>query len=211
MPKLTFRLLILFLATSASSNCYAQESQLPERKQLPYAKLLERVKGGDLTIDFKRLRFSYMDSPEYRTAKNTDEQAEAMIAAINANDFPAALKSAEVVLANDYVDLDAHFAEFVANRELHHDSEANFHKAVFEGLVRSITDSGDGKSDKTAYVVITTHEEYVLLRVMGLSPGQQSLKHSNHHSYDILEAKDPKTNQTVTLYFNVDVPFKHYQ
>ena len=151
-----------------------------------------------------------MDSPERQAAKDTDEQAEAMISAINANDFPAALKNADVVLANDYVDLDAHFAEYVANRELHRDSEANFHKAVFDGLLRSITDSGDGKSDMTAYVVISTHEEYLVLRVMGLVPNRQSLKHSNHHSYDVLEAKDPKTNQIVTLYFNVDIPFKHY-
>jgi len=174
----------------------------------PYAKLLERVKGGDLSIDFKQLRFSYMDSPEYDAAKDTENESKAMIDAMNAEDFATTIKNADVVLANDYVDMDA---ESIAHRQLHHDAQADFHKAVFTGLLRSITDSGDGKSEKTAYTVIRTHEEYVLLRVRGLVPGEQTLKTSGGHHYDVMEAKDPKTDASITLYFNVDVPIRHHE
>jgi hypothetical protein len=134
-----------------------------------------------------------------------------MIDAMNANDFPAAIRNAEVVLANNYVDLDAHFAASVANRELHHDAQAKFHKDIFDGLLRSITTSGDGKSAATAYVVISANEEYVLMRVAGLVPGKQSLKKVDHHSYDVFDATDQKSGQAVVLYFNVDVPLKHYR
>ena len=192
------------LLAAGSLFCYAQQKS-------DYARLLERVKAGDMTVDFKQMRFAYMDSPEYKAAKNTDAEAEAMIAAVNAGDFPAAIKNADVVLAGDYVDLDAHFAEYVAHRELHHDAESQFHKNVFDGLLHSITNSGDGKSEQTAYVVVQTHEEYVVIRVFGLTLDKQSLKRVNHHAYDVIDATDPQSSQKVTLYFNVDIPIKHYQ
>lgn len=176
-----------------------------------YARLLARVKAGDVTIDFKQMRLAYMDSPEYKVAKSTELEVNAMIDAINAGDFPAAIKNADVVLADDYVDLDAHFAEYVAHRELHHDAESKFHKDIFDGLLHSITNSGDGKSASTAFVVISTHEEYVVMRVAGLVPGKQTLKKVDHHSYDVFEASDEKSGQMAVLYFNVDVPMKHYR
>jgi hypothetical protein len=200
------RKIIVVLLAAGTIASYADT-----KKDSQYATLLARVKGGDTKIDFQQMRLAYMDSPEYQAAKDTDAESKAMIAAINAKDFPAAIKNADVVLANDYVDMDAHFVEYIANRELHHDPGAAFHKSVFDGLLKSITGSADGKTEQTAYVVISTHEEYVLLRVFGLVPEKQSLSHSGHHSYDVLEAKDPNTDQTITLFFNVDIPMKHFQ
>lgn len=196
----------VWVLAAISLFCYAQ--QKPESD---YARLLARVKAGDMTVDFKQMRLAYMDSPEYKAAKDTDAEAGAMIAAVNAGDFPAAIKNADVVLAGDYLDLDAHFAEYVAYRELHHDVESKFHKDVFDGLLHSITNSGDGKSEQTAFVVIQTHEEYVVMRMFGLTLGKQSLKRVNHHAYDVIDATDPQSGQKVTLYFNVDIPMKHYQ
>jgi hypothetical protein len=198
------RAIPMCLLAAGSLFCYALQKS-------DYARLLARVKAGDMMVDFKQMRFAYMDSPEYKAAKNTDAEAEAMIAAVNGGDFPAAIKNADVVLAGDYVDLDAHFAEYVAHRELHHDAESQFHKNVFDGLLHSITNSGDGKSEQTAYVVIQTHEEYVVMRTFGLTLNQQSLKRVNHHAYDVIDATDPQSSQKVMLYFNVDIPMKHYQ
>ena len=56
-------------------------------------------------------------------------------------------------------------------------------------------------------MVIDTKEEYVILRVFGLMPSKQSLLNEKEHSYDLLEAIDPKTNKTVPLYFNIDRPY----
>jgi len=174
-----------------------------------YASLRDKVKSGDLSADFKRLRISYVGSPESQKAKDTDKQRQEMISAINSKDFPKVLKNADVVLDNDYSDMDAHFAEYMAYRELGDAKQADFHRSVFQGLVKSILDSGDGKSIKTAYVVASVHEEYVILRVLGLERSGQSLHHDHGHSYDALDAKDPESGKTVMLYFNVDVPMNH--
>jgi hypothetical protein len=45
----------------------------------------------------------------------------------------------------------------------------------------------------------------VILRVLSLQPAHQSLVEDQGHSYDVMEAKDPKTGETVTLFFNVDI------
>jgi hypothetical protein len=174
-----------------------------------YAGLRDRVKSGDLSVDFKRLRISFVDSPEYRAAKDTDQAKTAMFKALNAHDFKKATQNADVVLENNYTNMDAHFAESIAYRELGDAGKADFHHAVFDGLIKSILNSGDGKSKATAYVVASVDEEYVVLRVLGLRPNKQSLAHDQGHSYDVLEANDATTGKTVTLYFNADVPMNH--
>jgi hypothetical protein len=196
-------LLIFFLCRAA----FAQET--PKAK-LTYEDMVERAKGGDQTIDFRQLRLAYMDSKTYSKGPDTETQKKAMMAALNSKDFPGAIKNADVVLASNYVDMDAHFAKYIANRELNATDRADFHKFVLQALMKSITDFGDGKTPETAFQVIQVHEEYVLLRFMGVGlPESQSLLHKNGHSYDEIKFKDPKSGQSVTLYFNVDIPAKH--
>jgi hypothetical protein len=197
-------LLVLALLTTLAAA--SQEQKKPSE----YAALLARVQSGDLSIDFKQLRFSYMESPERHAAKDTDKQKKEMFEAIKKKDYKKAIQNADVVLESEFVDLDAHQVEQIAHGELREEEKAGFHKAVVQGLLRSIMDSGDGKSAETAYVVISVHEEYIVLQVLGLRPGGQSVLHKDGHSYDLLEPSDAEGNSTVKLYFNVDIPFKHY-
>jgi hypothetical protein len=175
-----------------------------------YAVLLASLKAGKTDIDYTRLRLSYMDSPEYKAAKDNSKSEDAMTDALNKKDYPTALKNAEAVLASNYVNIDAHFVALVANREMGAVDQAEFHRTVFRGLVSSIRNSGDGKSPETAWVVINVHEEYVILRILGFTPGEQSLLHNNGHSYDVMKVKNAKDGTGQTFYFNVDIPFKHY-
>jgi hypothetical protein len=181
-----------------------QEDKPKERPA--YEALVEKVKTGDKGVDFKQLRLAYADSPTSRP--DTDPQKKAMTAALNSKNYPEALKNADVVLASDFVDMDAHFAEYVAQRELNNTEQAEFHKFVLHGLLDSIMHSGDGKSEETAFQVIEVHEEYVILRYVGLMPSKQSLSTKGGHSYDVMEAVDAKTQEKITLYFNIDVEMK---
>jgi hypothetical protein len=190
--------------------CQAASAQDATKQQLTYENMVERVRGGDQTIDFRQLRLAYMDSKSYSYGPDTEPQKKAMTAALNSKDFHGAIRNADAVLASHYVDMDAHFTEYIANRELNDTDKADFHKFVLQGLLKSITDFGDGKTPETAFQVIQVHEEYVLLRFMGVGlPESQSLLHKNGHSYDEIKFKDPKSGQSVTLYFNVDIPAKH--
>jgi|ERR1039458_8036869 hypothetical protein len=175
-----------------------------------YATLLASLKAGKTDIDYARLRTSYMDSTEYKAAKDVSDSENAMIDALNKKDYPAALKNAEIVLDSAYVNMDAHFVAMVANRELGAKDKSEVHSTVFHGLIKSILDSGDGKSTEKAWVVINVPEEYVVLRVLDFKPSGQSLVQKDGHSYDVMKVKDAKDGTEQTFYFNVDIPFKHY-
>jgi Domain of unknown function (DUF4919) len=185
---------------------FTQEAQ---KSQPTTYVLAGRLKNNDRSVGFKELRLAYAGSPNIREGPDTDKQKKAMMAARNSHDFGAALKNADIVLASDYVEMDAQFVEYIANRELKASDQAEFYKFVFQGLSRSITDSKDGKTPDTAFRVIEVHEEYGLLRSMGVGlPESQALLHKNGHAYDEIKGKDPASNQEVTIYFNVDIPAK---
>lgn len=214
MKSAMFSLGALLLVAAAfpcqgQNQVHTQNQVQAQKSTSEYAGLRDRVKSGDLSVDFKRLRIAYVSAPEYHEAKDTEKETTAMIAAVNARDFKLAIQNADVVLENNYTDMDAHFVEYIAYRELGNAAQAGFHRSVFDGLIRSILNSGDGKSRETAYVVALVHEEYVVLRVLGLRPDKQSLDQDKEHSYDVLETKDPESGKAVKLYFNVDVSMNH--
>jgi hypothetical protein len=182
---------------------------LPAAPASEYAGLLEKVKGGDTSIDFQRLRLSWVDSPEYKDAKDVSKAEKEMMTFLDAKEYDKALKASEKVLASEYVNADAHFVEYSANKALGHEDEAQFHLKVFRGLMDSIVKHGDGLSAETAWVVINVHEEYVVLNVLGYRPSEQSMLSRDGHTYDRMDVKSVEDGSKKTFYFNVDISFKH--
>jgi hypothetical protein len=187
-----------------SINVAGQKTQPAKNR---YEDLLEKVKKSDQSVDFKELRLAYTETSSYSPYGGDRESFKQMFASLKANEFDKALASAEALLAKNYLDLNGHFGCFVAHRQLGHADKATYHKFVFEGLLDSIRKSGDGKTSDTAFVVISTDEEYVLFNFLGLRPTGQALINEKGHSYDKMTAVDPKTNETVVYYFNIDKPF----
>jgi hypothetical protein len=180
------------------------QNQAPDK----YQTLLARLKQGDMTVDFLELRRAYADSPKF-TDGSDPEESKAMFSAFNKGDFDQALEHSKKILEKYYLDIEAHQIAYLAYRELHIQEEAEFHHKIARGLIQAIFQTGDGKSRETAWEVLSTHEEYVILHVLGLMPGSQSLIRAGKHSFDELEANDPKTGQKVTLYFNIDKPMEY--
>ena len=94
----------------------------------------------------------------------------AMFTAMQAKDYAAALKAAEAVLDGEYVNIDAHMVASMAAKQTGADDKADFHRAVVTGLLDSIRHSGDGKSAKTAWVVINTHGNTLMDAVLNEAP-----------------------------------------
>jgi len=175
--------------------------------QVSYETLLEKVKKQDPAVNFKELRFAYTETKQYSPYGGDSENRKAMFAALNAKEYDKALASSEKILASNYLDINAHFVAYAANRHLGVSEKADYHKYVFENLLKSISDSGDGKTMGTAFFVISTEEEYALFNFMGLRPAGQALIEDKGHHYDKMTAIDPKTNQSSIYYFNIDKPF----
>jgi len=192
--------LLLFVGTAVG---WCQQTAA---NKMSYDGMIQKIKTGDRNIDFRELRIAYADSS---VQPDTSEQKKKMFAELKAEKYADAIKSAEAVLNGDFADIDAHYVAFAANRALNNAEQADFHKWAFQGLVDSIMHSGDGKTMATAYEVVEVHEEYVVLRYLGLMPGEQSLLNQGAHSYDKMVAIDPKTNEKVQLFFNIDIEEKH--
>lgn len=179
-------------------------------RKLSYEEMVEKVKAGDESIDFRELRLAYMDSESRRKAKDTDVQKRAMNQALRDLDYAEVLKNAEQVLQQNFVDLEAHHAEFLAYRELHQAAAAHRQNLIVGGLLDSIMKSGDGDSPETAMQVISIDEEYFVLGIVGLRTVTQTLLQKNCHSYDVMDTVDSLSKKKVTIYFDVDVPYSHY-
>jgi uncharacterized protein DUF4919 len=190
-------LLLLPLAISA---------QAPAKKE-SYETLLERVQKQDSSVNFSDLRLAYTETRAYDPYGGDKESRKAMFAAINARQFEPALAAAEKMLAANYLDMNAHFGAFVSHRELGHAEKSDFHKFVFQNLIKSVNESGDGKTMETAFVVISVDEEYVWFNYMGLRVSNQELVENNGHHYDRITATDPKTDKSVSFFFNIDKPW----
>lgn len=196
-----------------TASLYGQPKPLPTPAASPtpapttFATLLDRAKRGDATLDFQALRMAYTDTPEYSPYGSDRDSRQKMFAALSANEYPNALEFAQTILAKNFLDLNGHFGAFISHRELGHTDDAARHKFLFEGLIHSIENSGDGKAPATAFVVISTDEEYVLLNWRGLRAAGQALINQDGHSYDRMTAVNSKTNETVTYFFNIDKPF----
>jgi hypothetical protein len=122
-------------------------------------------------------------------------------------EYAKAAAGAEKILQKNFVDLTAHKIAARAYKEMGKETEAKFHRKVFAGLFQSILKSGDGKSAATAYVVISTDEEYVVLGELGIRRTKQALLGEKGQKIDLLEGVNSK-NEPVALYFNVSAPFR---
>ncbi|MBO0719801.1 MAG: DUF4919 domain-containing protein [Blastocatellia bacterium] len=174
-----------------------------------YESLLEQVKKSDPAANFTALRIAYADAPskEGSDVIPFSDASRSMYSAMQDKKYEKAIEYAEKVLKAKFVDINAHMIASAAYKEKGDTEKEQFHRYVATGLIKSILSSGDGKTQETAFKVISTDEEYVILRVYGLMPQSQSLLNAKGHSYDRLDAVDPKTKEKVSLYFNIDIPF----
>jgi hypothetical protein len=70
------------------------------------------------------------------------------------------------------------------------------------GHIAKIIARTDGKSQETAYKVDSVHEEYEVLKALGLTPKSQALV-IKKKPYDLLTAVDPATGSERELWFDI--------
>jgi hypothetical protein len=176
----------------------AQEKQ----NETSYSSLVEKLKNFDKTVDFKEIRRLYTQTPEYNPYGTDDKKTrDLMNKALDEKKYEEALKYAGEILDKTYVDIDAHLTCKIAYRELKNQKESELHDFIFKGLVKSILASGDGKTKKSPFYVISINEEYVILSVLGLESKTQSVVDDKEHVYDMFTLKGDQKE----IYFNIDI------
>src|ERR1035441_4872635 len=172
-----------------------------------YRTLVQRVQGGDFTIDFRSLRLACMKSTECQP-RGTKADLGAISRAENEHQFAKAVEIAERLISQGFVNIEAHADCVKAYEAIHDAAKSKFHLDVATALMRSILDSGDGKAKETAFEVISDREEYATLVALGLpysgSGVSTSAIEDGGHRYARWDVLNPKTGQNVLVFFNVD-------
>ena len=169
-----------------------------------YDALVAQLKSGNTAIDFQALRFARAEQPGYNPyAALADPDKGELIRGMAANNVNQVATVANRIIERDYTDIDAHAALATVLERRGQTQEAAFERAVADGLLRSIQQSGDGMTPETAYVVIGVAEEYTLLGAMGVQVARQSLIQADRGPVDALEVINPQSNERRTVYFDV--------
>ena len=169
-----------------------------------YDALLAQLKSGNTAIDYQALRFARAEQPGYNPYDAlADPNKGDLIRAMAANAIDRVATIARQIIERDYTDIDAHSALSAVLERRGQTQEAAFERAVADGLLDSIEQSGDGMSPETAFVVIGVAEEYSLLGSSGVQVAKQSLLQTDRGPVDALEVIDPSNNERRTVYFNV--------
>jgi Domain of unknown function (DUF4919) len=126
--------------------------------------------------------------------------------AYDAGDCPSAMAHAKEVFEVNFVHMEAHKIAAFCLKKAGNEEEARREYAMFLGLFSSVLKSGNGKSPETAFVVIAVDEEYSVLETASLTPVKQALVNHGGSAFDRFEVKLPESDQTATLFFNVDRP-----
>ncbi len=191
--------------TPAPTPVAAPPAARPPDAGAAYDALLDRARLRPPDVDFGALRLAYARSERYRPYSRYPDEEPAMKQALDARDWRAVLEIAESALARNYVRARPHFWAMTASGNLGRAADAAHHRAVMEGLLRSIAASGDGRTPATAMIVIDVQEEYDVMTFLNVTSRGQGLVREAGRVLDRhdVEARDGARS---ILYFDVSVP-----
>jgi hypothetical protein len=174
-----------------------------------YDALVARVRAGDVDIDYSALRRAFVDTEHYNPfGSGSANQQEKMRSALESEKYSKALKVAEAVLTDAFVNGEAHAVAAMCHDKLGRADRSRYHRAIAQGQFDSICSGKDGRSPDTACHVISTDEEYFYMSLASLQFVSQALTECKSGPCDAMEVKDPKSGETFTLYFDVSTQMR---
>jgi hypothetical protein len=173
-----------------------------------YRQLVDRVKSGDFSVDFRELRMACARSSICEKRAAPGELAD-MYRAQSEKRYADALELAQKQIDHGFISMEAHIAASQAFAALNQPEKAKFHMDVLTALLQSIITSDDGQREATAYEAISVREMYSVMASRNLPysgdnvVSTRSYTAGGHQIYRY-DVKDPKTRQNVVIFFNTD-------
>lgn len=205
---LTLILLFCFAVSSAQtvSNVNFDEIKATINKTGSdgYSKLLKRASSMDSILtapDYKILYYGQAFQPTYKPYSNAMVLQPAM-KLYQEGKVDDALALYNTYLQSNPLDLRAIYSKLSILYQQQKQAEMQPLMVLLKNLLKTITDSGDGKTVKTAMVVMTISDEYIVMSSLGVKPEKQALTAG---SCDLMTLQPNNANLT-ELYFNVSQP-----
>lgn len=183
-------------------------SVLRQKQESEYHQLLTEARQLSFTLDFNRLRQAFVESTEYNPYGGVKlKWLPEAYKAVEQGDFDGCLKNVGKVLSYNYMSLEAHMIGVVCSGQKGAFDQEDRHRYMVEGLMASIEDSGDGKSQQSAFRTISTSELRGFVRLKGLQVLDQSIVYDQQGIYDKMQVRDPESGDEYALYFDVSQQF----
>lgn len=200
--------LSLTLAACGSQSARENQTTLRQQSQSEYRQLLEEAFQLSFTLDFDRLREAYVASPEYNPYGGVKLKGlPEAYAAVEQAEFDTCLHNVDEVLEYNYMSLEAHMIGVVCSGQAGDFDREDLHRYMVEGLMTSIENSGDGKTQASAFQTISTSELRGFVRLKGLQVLDQSIVYDKQGIYDKMQVRDPESGEEYPLFFNVSQQF----
>ena len=149
--------------------------------------------------DFWRFRRGRLYVPD---ASNIQELEERLADAARSDSAAGVVAASAALLASDQADINAHTLSAGALRTTDHVTEADFHRAVAQGLIDSIIHAGNGQSSDSAWTVYRVKEEYEVLKAKQARFLSQSRIKVGDRSFDLLDA-ERSDGEKLHVYFDI--------
>ncbi|MFB9865291.1 DUF4919 domain-containing protein [Rufibacter immobilis] len=173
-----------------------------------YPHLLERYMANDSMLtffDFHHLYYGYTKQPGYTPyGRGMGELAAMKMVEQGRLDEAKELLLQEYAQSPFSLNIIFRLGSLADMRQ--EPAEARMWLLKFSGLLRTILDSGDGRSEESAWVVISAQDEYPILGMLGLEPTSQGLV---KQKFDVQTLRTPNELEAEKLYFNIEMPVEH--
>ena len=179
-----------------------------KQAQAAYDDLTAKAASGDKSVNFAALRAAYPFTKQWDVFSNRSGPLmdQARVAA-KGGDCTMALEKLDEVLKIDYTVIVAHSMRSDCLKQAGKGDEARTESAITDGLKDSLTAGRDGDSEKTAFPVMTMHEEMDILadKHIVLKGRQIEVRSSDGHFYDVVHGVSLRngTTSSYDVYFDV--------
>lgn len=160
-----------------------------------YEKLIFKYKGYPKSLDSIESQYLYYGR-NFRSEKvlTTGDDFKSLAEAFKKGSFAECIKQGKTLYDKDPTNLDILLILLRAYDSMKDGNNFIHHLNQFRSLTDGIKSSGDGKSEKTAYLVNSVGDEYILLNILNI--GQDYTRNSkvaNDGMYDIWEKEGRQT------------------
>ncbi|MBN8579503.1 MAG: DUF4919 domain-containing protein [Anaerolineae bacterium] len=194
---------------TSTQNWSATSTAIAHQTDAKFENLVTLVKAQDPNIDFTELRMAFARTSQYDPYGLQYRQLrDEMVAESDADNFEYSLELANEFLTINYIFPEAHIVAIRAYDALNKPEDADFHRYVLNGLVKSILASGDGTTPQSAYEIVLIEEEYLILEVKGIKDPVN--REEFVEGCDTFDGFDSISGQIITVYFNPRIPIQSF-
>ena len=192
------------LPTDTLSN-YSLFDYINSLSEENYTIILDSIKN-ELSSDFFTLRMAFTHTKEYSPyGSDLADSLKRVSELIDSLKYDSAISALNRIQKIEYVNIPSHLYFGYIYNQLGDSAKSKFHYYIYEGLLNSIYQSGDGRTPQTGYIVISTKEEYQFLNWFDLQFHRQSLIDKDDYSFDLMRVTDPNTDEELEIYFNIEL------